>query len=123
MPTSHRAPFFSEPLPLSVSLSNTPALAATPAADLAGRTITELELLEPTIQEEPTSGALAAKLGDAEAREVIAEAVSLEREADALEVKMDATVGADTGALDAAAVPLKARVDQLARLVALVGNK
>jgi hypothetical protein len=123
MPTSHRAPLFSEPLPLSVSLSNTAALAATPAADLAGRTITELELLEPTIQEEATSGALAAKLGDAEAREVIAEAVSLEREADALEVKMDATVGADTGALDAAAVPLKARVDQLARLVALVGNK
>ena len=36
---------------------------------------------------------------------------------------MDATVGADTGALDAAAVPLKARVAQLARLVALVGNK
>jgi len=36
---------------------------------------------------------------------------------------MDATVGADTGALDAAAMPLKARVDQLARLVALVGNK
>ena len=108
-------------LPHSLSLSLFPIAFAAPI-DLAGQTITELELLEPTIQEAATDGKLAAALGAAEAKEVIAEAVSLEEEADALEVKMDATVGADTGALDAAAVPLKARVDQLARLVALVGG-
>ena len=108
-------------LPHSRSLSLFPIAFAAPI-DLAGQTITELELLEPTIQEAATDGKLAAALGAAEAKEVIAEAVSLEEEADALEVKMDATVGADTDALDAAAVPLKARVDQLARLVALVGG-
>ena len=114
-----RAPL--SPPSLSLSLSLFPIAFAAPI-DLAGQTITELELLEPTIQEAATDGKLAAALGAAEAKEVIAEAVSLEEEADALEVKMDATVGADTDALDAAAVPLKARVDQLARLVALVGG-
>lgn len=118
-----RPPTGAQPLTHPPTLHLLPlAFAATPAADLAGQTIQELEILEPTISEEANSGALAARLGAAEAKEVVLEAVSLEKEAEALEMKIDATVGADTGALDAAAVPLKARVDQLARLVALVGG-
>ena len=68
-----RRPFATTRSEAPVSARTAIHSAATPAADLAGRTITELELLEPTIQEEATSGALAAKLGDGEAREVIAE--------------------------------------------------
>lgn len=82
-----------------------------------------MEALEPVVAEKAMDGELAAALGAKEAKEVILEAVSLEKEAAALEQKMDSTVGADTGALDAQAVPLKARVDQLARLVALVGGR
>jgi hypothetical protein len=113
----HRSPSPHTPL----TNPHKPAFAA--PADLAGRTITQLELLEPTIEEKAADGELAAALGAATAKEVVTEAVSLEKEAEALEVRMDERVGADTGALDAAAVPLKARVDQLARLVALVGGK
>lgn len=103
--------------------NTTPALAAQPVpVDLAGKAITEYELLEPAIEEAATDGVLAARLGAAEAKEVVAEAESLEKAVAALEVKMDESVGADTAAVDEAAAPIAARVDQLARLIALVGG-
>ena len=73
----HRSPSPHTPL----TNPHKPAFAA--PADLAGRTITQLELLEPTIEEKAADGELAAALGAATAKEVVNEAVSLEKEAEA----------------------------------------
>ena len=117
------AQYLSSHPPTHTPHNTTTALAAQSApADLAGKTITEYELLEPAIEEAATDGALTAALGQAEAKEVVAEAQGLEREVAALEIKMDESVGADTAALDKAAAPLAARVDQLSRLIALAGR-
>ena len=84
-----------------------------------GKVVSEFEVLEPEVEEELP--VVAARLGAAEAKEVLTEVRAVEKEVDALEAAAG-ELGGETRALDAKAGTVETRVQQLSQLMALAGG-